>query len=165
MQGFSGTQLLIQPEAEAIVGGLQPFPIDEVGTRRWQVQRKHVEQLNCQAHYNTAQGDKSNDFVVEAILSHDKVNVIIHELLVIEQWRRKVFPQIRDELTERNPTCIYTLLYYEAVLANLLELVFWHEEGITRADDDLLEVLDYLWRNITTLNMRAGSDYWPAGTR
>ena len=162
MEGFAGSQLLIQPEAEAMAKDIEPFPLCEVGTRRWQVQRTRMERLNCQAHYNTSQnGGKGQDFVVEALLSHNKVSVLIHELLVMEQWRRRVFPLIRDDLMQANPTCLYNFQYYEGVLANLLELVFWHEEGITRADDDLLEVLDYLWRNITMLNAHADDDYWP----
>ena len=161
MEGFAGSQLLIQPEAEGMIKDIKPFAIEDVGTRAWQTQRKRVEQLNCQAHYNTSQ-DKNSDFVTEALLSEDKVSILIHELLVMEQWRTRVYPLIRDDLLTKNPTCVYTLLYYESVLANLLELVFWHEEGITRADDDLLEVLDYLWRNIVMLNTYAGSDdYWP----
>eukprot|EP01063_Lacrimia_lanifica_P015831 TRINITY_DN22493_c0_g1_i1.p1 TRINITY_DN22493_c0_g1~~TRINITY_DN22493_c0_g1_i1.p1 ORF type:complete len:436 (+),score=223.89 TRINITY_DN22493_c0_g1_i1:54-1310(+) len=163
MEAFTGAQLLIQPEAESIVKSLEPFPIAEVGTRRWQSQRKKVEQLNCQAHHNTAAvgGNKGQDFVVEAILAHDKVSILIHELLVIETWRRKVYPQIRDDIVKKNPAALYSLMYYEGILVNLLELVMWTEEGVARADDDLLELLDYLWRNVVTLNTYADADFWP----
>eukprot|EP01064_Diplonema_japonicum_P013160 TRINITY_DN20581_c0_g1_i1.p1 TRINITY_DN20581_c0_g1~~TRINITY_DN20581_c0_g1_i1.p1 ORF type:complete len:407 (+),score=133.37 TRINITY_DN20581_c0_g1_i1:54-1274(+) len=159
MEGFVGNQILVQPEAEAMVRDLEPFSIEDVGTKQWQLQRKKMEQLNCQAHYNTSKG--SGDFVTDAVLGHDKVTVVIHELLVIEQWRRKVFPSIREKVMAMNPTCLYSLLYYEGVLVNFLELVFWTEEGVARCDDDLLEVLDYLWRNIITLNS-ANDDYWPS---
>ena len=159
MEGFTGSQILMQPETEAIIKGLQPFTISEVGEKGWQAQRSQVEKLNCQAHHNTA--SQVSDYVVEGILNHDKVSVLIHELLVIEQWRKKIYPIIRDDVATKNPAAMYSLLYYEGILVNLLELIFWTEEGVCRADEDLLEVLDYLWRNIITLNSHADDDYWP----
>eukprot|EP01060_Flectonema_neradi_P036483 TRINITY_DN7018_c4_g1_i1.p1 TRINITY_DN7018_c4_g1~~TRINITY_DN7018_c4_g1_i1.p1 ORF type:complete len:410 (+),score=64.02 TRINITY_DN7018_c4_g1_i1:103-1332(+) len=159
MEGFTGSQVIMQPEADSIVKGLQPFMITEVGSKTWQAQRSNVERLNCQAHHNTA--TQTSDYVTELILSHDKVSVIIHELLVIEQWRKRVYPSIRDDVSAKNPAAMYSLLYYEGILVNLLELLFWTEEGVSRADEDILEVLDYLWRNIVTLNTHAEDDYWP----
>eukprot|EP01062_Namystynia_karyoxenos_P081055 TRINITY_DN8841_c0_g1_i1.p1 TRINITY_DN8841_c0_g1~~TRINITY_DN8841_c0_g1_i1.p1 ORF type:complete len:428 (+),score=177.82 TRINITY_DN8841_c0_g1_i1:76-1359(+) len=156
----AGCEMMLQPEAEAYVRELQPFPIAEVGSRPWQKQRRRVEQLNVQAHHNKSAG--GGDFVTEAMITEEKVPVIIHELLVIEQWRRRIYPKIRGDLVQGNPASLYAILYYEGILVNLLELLFWTEDGVRACDDDLLEVLDYLWRNVVALNYHAQSgDYWP----
>jgi len=54
----------------------------QVGTPAWLEQHEAVEALNLQAHLN-AQAH-ADEFVKEALVSLDKLGVLVHELLVAE---------------------------------------------------------------------------------
>ena len=54
----------------------------QYGTAAWFEQHDWLEALNLQAHLNAqAHGD---EFVVAALVSHDRITPLVHELLVAE---------------------------------------------------------------------------------
>lgn len=66
-----------------------PHP-PQVGSSKWQTQTDYIQQLNIQAHLNAS--THSEEFVVDLLVSLDKAQTLVHNLLVIESWRSLVFP-------------------------------------------------------------------------
>ena len=82
----------------------------------------------------------------------------MHELLVIEAWKEKVFPHFGKEALNQGMTNMnaYLAHYFEATLCNLLEISFFHQDACEAAGDDaLLELTDYCNRKLIYLNTRA----------
>lgn len=135
-------------EAEISVRQLRSFPMEEVGSSAWKDQRESLERLNMCTHSNALQ--KSDDFVKAFLLEHEKLSDVLHELLVMEVWRQRVLPSITDAVAH-NPTATYMFCAYESVLVNLLECICFYEEVVVGLGDDVLELIDYCWRQVARL--------------
>ena len=138
---------------------LRAFPIEDVGSPAWTRQRENLERLNVQAHHNAT--THSDEFVKEFLVSHDKVRVLVHELLVIEAWKDRVFPHFGPDAMDQSMTNmnVYLAHYHEATLCNLLEVTFFHQDACEAAGDDaLLELTDYCQRKLVYLNAKAAAD-------
>lgn len=112
--------MLVAPEAEHLVQALVPMSVPDVASDKWLTQHGWIERLNMQAHVNASQ--MRDEFVMEALVLHEKMGVLVHSLLASELWRTHVYPRLRDEAAERDGVRLYQALYHEAVLANLLEV-------------------------------------------
>ncbi|BBN15450.1 zinc finger MYND domain-containing protein 10 [Marchantia polymorpha subsp. ruderalis] len=157
LKGDEGT-LLTSHEAEYIVEHLSCLGIDQVGSAAWIKQHANLEKLNLQAHYNTMA--LCDEFVMAALISHNKMDVLIHELLVIEIWLEKVFPHLLPALAVQATTMtLGLLLYHEATIINLLEVALFHSEACEALGSDaLLELADYTYRKVVYLNTKAWED-------
>ncbi|KEG14491.1 zinc finger, MYND-type containing 10 [Trypanosoma grayi] len=144
---YSGNTLS-PSEVEILVRQLKPIPLEQVGTTEWKEQREAVERLNMCTHSNAVQ--KKDDTVKAFLIEHEKLPVLLHELLVIEMWRQRVLPLVKEEMA-RNPTAMYMYTYYEMVLVNLIECIAFYEEVVVALDEDVLELLDYCWRQASRL--------------
>lgn len=103
----------------------------QVGTAPWFEQHDWLEQLNLQAHLNTQ--THSDEYVKEALLSHDALTPLVRELLVAEaSWvlgaGRAVaactaprLPALRQQLTLFSPLppCTQRQVWRERVLPHL----------------------------------------------
>lgn len=85
-------------EAESFVERLSPFSFDKIGTNRWNTQREWFEQLNLSAHHSAI--NNQDEFVVDKLMSHEKIPIVIHELLVIELFKAKVIPLLKEEMID-----------------------------------------------------------------
>jgi hypothetical protein len=92
------SSLMMAPEAERLIETLRTFGLEEVGSDKWMTQHETLTRLNLQAHHNVAA--MSDEFVKESFISFDKINLLVHELLLIEIWKDKVFPHISDNALE-----------------------------------------------------------------
>ena len=108
-------------EADRYIEELRTFAFDEMGCASWVTQHEWLQQLNVQAHVNASQ--QRDEFVVEGLLLHEKLPVLVRELIASELWKLNVFPLLKDWLGKNNSIKGYLLLYHEAVIANLLETV------------------------------------------
>lgn len=108
-------------EADRYIEELRTFAFDEMGCAAWVTQHEWLQQLNVQAHVNASQ--QRDEFVVEGLLLHEKLPVLVRELIASELWKLNVFPLLKDWLAKNNSIKGYLLLYHEAVIANLLETV------------------------------------------
>lgn len=141
------TQSTLTPsEAEILVRQLKPIGIDRVGTPEWKDQRLHIEQLNMCSHSNATL--KKDDFVRTFMIEHEKLPVLLHELLVMESWRHRILPEVQQDVVS-NPSASYLYAYYEAVLLNFFECVMYFEETVMAIGDDILELIDYCWRQVS----------------
>jgi len=104
-----------------------------------------------------------------------QISCLIHDLLVVETWREKVFPLMIGDLSHLaavkayivvrltftaavascptpNYTCMPTQLYHEATVCNLLEVLLFHENVCASADEAMSELVDYCYRRNVQLN-------------
>jgi hypothetical protein len=144
---FQG-EALSPAEADILVRALRPIGLQDIGSTAWKEQREAIEQLNMCAHSNAAL--KKDDFVKSFLIEHEKLVVLIHELLVMETWRHNVLPSIQRDIVE-NPSAVYMYCYYESILVNLLECIMYYEETVVGFGDDVLELIDYLWRQLSAM--------------
>ncbi|RHZ14392.1 hypothetical protein DYB37_010303 [Aphanomyces astaci] len=143
--------MVMPHEAEYMIENLTPLPLQSMGSAEFMRLHGDVEKLNLQAHQSAKL--KSDNFVVESLLTFKKLPVLIYNLLANELWKEKVFPTLADygdAASMRTYFVVY--LYHEAVLCNLLEVSFYHEHVVESLDDEtLMEVVDYCMRKITWL--------------
>jgi hypothetical protein len=137
-------------ETERIVESLVKFDITQVGSVTWMDQHRKIEKLNIQAHQNAM--TNSDEYVLEAILTFNKLDTLIHDLLLIEIWKENVYPLLLDTLTGRNNMRLYFILYHEATLINLFEVFMYYRHVCEAGGEKMLELVDYIGRKLTRLN-------------
>lgn len=137
-------------EAERYIESLRKFELNEVGNHEWMEQHRKLEKLNLQAHHNAM--TNSDEYVMEAVLTFDKLGVLIHDLLLIEAWKENIYPLLTSELAGRNTMRLYFILYHEATVINLFEVFFYYKHVIEATGDKMLDLVDYLARKMTRLN-------------
>ena len=142
-------------EAERFVEELRMFDIEEVGNSDWMEQHRRIEKLNVQAHQSASANNE--EYVLEAVLTFDKMDVLIHDLLIIEAWKENIYPLILDRVAGKNNMRIYFILYHEATLVNLLEVLFYHKHVCSQSGEKFLELVDYCARKLTRL--QSGYDF------
>ena len=114
----------------------------QVGSSTWLQQHDWIDKLNMQVHaaqqigldlgltltLNVGQAHHnaqthSDEFVLELLVSLGKLDTLVHNLLVIETWKEAVYPFLNHHIASNvDPIITYTLLFHEAVLANVLEV-------------------------------------------
>eukprot|EP00892_Ulva_mutabilis_P008069 jgi/Ulvmu1/5634/UM023_0174.1 len=153
--------LLMPPEAERMVQDLRVFGIHDIGTRVWFQQQAWTEKLNLQSHANARA--HAADFVQEYIVSHDKVTTLVHELLIMEVWKENLLPLLTNHLSQNvDSVSAYMLLFHEANVANLLEMVFFDDQAFEAiAEDYAVELVDWCARQLCYLHGQAFEDTKP----
>lgn len=137
-------------EAEQMVENLKKFQLTEVGSKAWMDQHKVLEKLNLQAHQSAA--SNSDEYVLEAFLTFNKVETLIHDLLLIEIWKESVYPLLLDDIAGRNSMRVYFILYHEATVVNLFEVLLYHKHVCEHGGEKMFELVDYVARKLTRLN-------------
>ena len=137
-------------ETERIVESLVKFDISQVGSTAWMDQHRKLEKLNIQAHQNAM--TNSDEFVLEAVLTFNKLDTLIHDLLLIETWKENVYPLLLEKLTGRNNMRLYFILYHEATLINLFEVFLYYRHVCEAGGEKMLELVDYVSRKLARLN-------------
>lgn len=135
-------------EAEIAVRQIKSFAADQVGTEAWKEQREALEKLNMCTHSNAVQ--KTDDYVSAFLVEHEKLVDVLHELLVMEVWRQRLLPRIMDDI-EKNPAAAYLYCAYESILVNFFECLCFQEEVVKGLGDEILELIDYCWRQVSRL--------------
>lgn len=151
------SQILMASEAEIFIQGLKPHTIQELGNTKWQVGHEDIEKLNMQAILNASLN--TDEFIKELFISYEKIPVLIHELVVSELWRNKVFPLILE--SEFNPGTtlpIYMVLFHEVTLISLLETIMFYRESCESAEDSVLDLVDFCHRQVANLIARESYD-------
>ena len=148
------TSPLLSPfEAQALVKGLKFFTLQDVGSSIWLKQHQVLERLNMQAHQSARQGS-GDEFVLEALVSEpDKMTCLIHDLILLDCWKEKMWPTIKPPVIARQCTMrAYFILFHEATLVNLLEVLLYHLHACETAGDALLDLIDYCVGKMNWLN-------------
>ena len=123
---LSSSHYVVDPlEAERLVESLRKFEIEEIGCSAWLQQHEIMERLNIQAHQSAA--SNSDEYVLEAILTHDKLDVFVNDLITLEAWKENVYPLLLDDIAGKNTMRCYFILYHEATLVNFFEILLYHK--------------------------------------
>jgi len=156
------TEHLFPAEAEHLVQCLRECTIEEVGSDKWLDLHEKTEQLNKNAHLQA--NDGTDEYIVDYLQVHDKVGVLIHNLITIETWKEFIYPHMKAQIAGMNCVRNYIPLYHEASLINLLEIAIFHEDACICADDKILDLFDYCYRKISYLIQKKNSELWPVHT-
>ncbi|XP_031702332.1 zinc finger MYND domain-containing protein 10 [Anarrhichthys ocellatus] len=149
------TSVILPVEAEGFVQSLETFSLKEVGSERWFRQHAHIEKLNMQAILNASA--VHDEFVMELLVSYGKIPVLVHEMILVQVWKHKVFP-ILCQLEDFNPKDtfhLYMVIHHEATIINLLETIMYHKDSCEAAGDSVLDLVDYCHRKLTLLVSKA----------
>ena len=68
-------------------------------------QHEDLEKLNLQSHHNAV--SNSDEFVMENVITHDKLTTLVHELLAVEAWTDQVLPLLQADVSEKNSLRAY----------------------------------------------------------
>jgi hypothetical protein len=149
MDGADGSAVAPQissMEAEAYVEALEPLPLETYASPKWYRQHEYLEKLNLQAHHNIIH--RGDEFVYEALCDLDKIPIVIHELIAAEVWKTKLWPLIKDSISDHSSIRAYNALYHEATVSALLEAVMFHSAACEAGEDTLMELVDYCARKM-----------------
>jgi predicted component of viral defense system (DUF524 family) len=102
-----------------------------------------------QAHINAIM--RSDEFIMESLVTFDKIQVLIFDLLTSEVWKQKVLPLCQKSIQNLSSFRAYITIYHEASVCNLLQVILYYRTAIESADQSLLELTDYAYRKILRL--------------
>jgi len=137
-------------EAERLIETLQIFPVQDIGSPSWLRQHDSIERLNIQAHLNAVA--VRDDYIAEALISLQKMPVLVHELIAIELWCDKVYPHLVSlDFAAKSTMTPYMVIYHEATLVSLLEAVMYNKECCLDCADTILDLVDYLLRKVLSI--------------
>ena len=68
----------------------------------------------------------SEEFIMDTCCTYDKIKVFIYDLVCSEIWRHEVLPFLKKDICQLNSYRSYITVYHEAVICNMLEIVFYH---------------------------------------
>lgn len=108
-----------------------------------------IEKLNVQAHKNAL--NSSDEYVADSLVTFDRIKTLVYDLLVTEAWKDKVLPLLKDKLSKDSTVRSYMALFHEASLCNFLECVLYNRTACDSADDSLVELIDYSYRQFIWL--------------
>ena len=146
--------VLFASEAERLVEDLERFSLKEVGCQRWVKQHAALEKLKQQAHASAA--ESSDEFVLESLVTFDKLKVLAYDLVLTEAWRERVFPRLKKTICDRKRTTrAYFILYHEASLVNFFQLICYHGHVLAAMKDSVVDLIDYVARRLAALQCRA----------
>lgn len=137
-------------EAERLVESLKKYDVEEIGCSAWLQQHEIIERLNIQSHQSAT--SNSDDYVLEAILTHDKLDVLVNDLITLEAWKENIYPLLLDDIAGKNTMRCYFILYHEATLVNFFEILFYHKYVCERLGEKMIDLVDYCSRKLTRLN-------------
>lgn len=81
-----------------------------------------------------------------------QIDVLIHEVILINIWKNKVLPHLLKLDPHPESTFIgYSVLYHEAVCIALLELVLFHPSCCEALEDNAVDLLDYCYGTVSQL--------------
>uniref|UniRef100_A0A1A8J3F8 Zinc finger MYND domain-containing protein 10 n=2 Tax=Nothobranchius kuhntae TaxID=321403 RepID=A0A1A8J3F8_NOTKU len=149
------TSVILPVEAEGFIQSLETFSVKDLGSSRWFRQHEYIEKLNMQAILNAS--TMHDEYINELLVSLGKIPVLVHEMILVEVWKQKVFPimcQLQD-FKPKNTFHLYMVIHHEATIINLLETIMFHKDSCEAADDSLLDLVDYCHRKLTLLASEA----------
>jgi zinc finger MYND domain-containing protein 10 len=157
MKAQTMDNFLTHYEAEHLIEQIHEIDIKEYGSKDWFKQHESIDRLNIQAHVNALGG--MDEFVMEQMVTADKISPLVMDLLVSETWKAKVFPLIKDKVADLSSIKSYMCLYHEASIVNLLEVMLYHRTACEGSEDALVEIIDYCYRKFVEITNNADFYY------
>jgi hypothetical protein len=134
---------LTNKDVECIVYSLKSFQVSEVGSTDFLDMAYNMQRLALHMQTDSA-------VVASILLLHDKMTVLVKNLLAVEAWRVFV---LRDKLLPRvaakNRVRCSFALHTERTLLALIDVV--HLQGFDLAEETSISLIDYCARSMTWL--------------
>lgn len=153
----TGTELdeIITPfEMQHLISILEKLDVTLYGSKKWLKHHEQIEKLNNQAHRNAINGNERGmveDFISGWDSGTNQVDTLIYDLLVTEAWKDNVFPLVKKRLDKDLSLKTYMMLYHEATVANLIEVLMFHKDAIEDSQDSVIELIDFWYRKLVWL--------------
>ena len=100
-------------EAEYLVSKLKQIPLDQIGDGKWMSQHESIERLNIQCHQSAQ--SKHDEYVVNEIITQDKLSTIIYNLITTEIWKEKIFPLIVNKINDELSLKTYLIVRFSPI--------------------------------------------------
>ncbi|CAL8109365.1 unnamed protein product [Orchesella dallaii] len=143
MGGEDRPDVLNHMEIEAYVVALEKSKTMELGSISWLEKHERVKQLTVQSVIQAL--SNREETVKEALITHEKLKLLVHDLILIELWREEVLPELAKHALTQGFS-IYPILYHESTCINLLETVLYHPESAETLGDGIVDLTDYCLR-------------------
>lgn len=150
--------IVFPEELDYFVQSLRQFQVSEVGTQRWLESHEMTIKLSQQAVLEAS--THREESVKEAMITHGKLGVLIHEAYCIMIWKTKVLPNLLA--IDANPQAtflIYTVLFHEGAVISLLEVCLFHQNAVESLGDLAIDLIDYCAQGISQVIGLAGMGY------
>ena len=105
-----------------------------------------------QAHCNAML--RSDEYVMESFCTFDKIKILIYDLLMTEVWKENILPLMKSKLCVASSFRSYTSVYHEAVLCNLIEILFFHKSSVECGEEYLIDLIEYCYRKLVKIMMK-----------
>ena len=141
-------------EMQHLISTLEKVDVTLYGSKQWLKHHEKIEKLNNQGHRNAINNDERGmveDFISGWDSGFNQVDTLIYDLLVTEAWKDNVFPLIKKKLKKEMSIKTYMMLYHEATVANLIEILMFHKDAIEESQDSVIELIDYWYRKLVWL--------------
>lgn len=149
--------LLTPYEVEYIVQGLGEISVKDYAGKKWFSQHEALYKLNLQSHRNAKA--REDEYVLDSMVTFDKIKVLIHNLIVSETWKLRVLPLCIPEILALSSVRSYNLvssiqIYHEAIICNFISILLYHRTACNEAGDYLIDLIDWCYRKLIKLNTR-----------
>ncbi|ODM94057.1 Zinc finger MYND domain-containing protein 10 [Orchesella cincta] len=141
--GDDRPDVLNHMEIEAYVEALEKSKTMELGSMGWLEKHERVKQLTVQSVIQAL--SNREETVKESLITHEKLKVLVHDLVLIELWREEILPELAKH-TLTQGFSIYPILYHESTCINMLETVLYHPESAETLGDGIIDLTDYCLR-------------------
>eukprot|EP00405_Crypthecodinium_cohnii_P042774 CAMPEP_0206566136 /NCGR_PEP_ID=MMETSP0325_2-20121206/24488_1 /ASSEMBLY_ACC=CAM_ASM_000347 /TAXON_ID=2866 /ORGANISM="Crypthecodinium cohnii, Strain Seligo" /LENGTH=432 /DNA_ID=CAMNT_0054069127 /DNA_START=20 /DNA_END=1315 /DNA_ORIENTATION=+ len=146
---LEGFEDLTPFEVEYFVKELQEFKLEDVGARAWLNHHEKMEKLNWTAHNQAKEGH--DEYVVDQLNTGERMPTLIYDLVLIEAWKEKIWPLVKEKITKFSSLRTYIPVYHEATAVNLLEICLYHRTSCEESGDALVDLVDYCVRKLRHL--------------
>jgi hypothetical protein len=67
---------------------------------------------------------------------------------LIDVWKEHIYPSLKESLAGKNNMRLYFILYHEATIVNLLEVLLYHKHVCENGGEKMLELVDYVAKKL-----------------
>lgn len=142
--------IVFSEELIYFVESIRPFQVVDIASDKWLDRHEMIVKLNQQAALEAA--EEREEEVKEALITRDKLKVLISEAYCVLLWKTRVLPHLLE--IDPNPQAtflIYTTLFHEAAVIALLDISLYHYGACESLKDAALDVVDYAAQGIAQL--------------
>ena len=140
--------LMTQYESEEIISKkINEISFEKIGSAEFIQHHAYLSKLNMQEMKNILTGGE--DIIMTQFIDNDKLKLLIKELYIINTFKEKIYPNIKEKIINLCSIKSYFILYHEAVLVNLIENFLYSITACQAAEDYLVDVIEYSYKMIS----------------
>lgn len=95
MDGSLDGHIISDMELDHILRALKPSDLEDIGGKTWIQQMSMLEELNVQAALEARDGLEER--VRDSLVEHDKLGLVVRDMILVEIWREEIMPRILRE--------------------------------------------------------------------